>query len=535
MIQIPGFSAGDKMKKLYIVLILALGVFIGGLSVWYLQPGPAAEGQQTEERKVLYYRNPMNPEVTSLTPMKDSMGMDYIPVYADEEKQQGERKVLYYRNPMNPEVTSPVPMKDSMGMDYIPVYEDEGQQAPGTVRISPEKIQMIGVKSEQVTTRRLDRVIRTVGRVDPVENRTFIITTKVPGWIEKLHVDRTDQMVTKGQKLVELYSPDLVTAQEEYLLAWRGFNDVKESPYPDVRKGAEALLDAARQRLRYWDISEDQIDLLRQTGKVRRTMTISAPATGSVTEKMIVEGQKIEPGEPLFKIIDHSMVWVYGEVYEYEMPYIKVGQAAKLSPSYSPGEVYIGKIEHIYSHLGSIRYAPESGTEVRTAKVRFALPNRGHRLKLGMYLNIELAANVARSAVAVPDSAVLDSGQKQLVIVDRRDGTFEPREVVLGGKGDGYYQITKGVKKGEWVVTSANFLLDSESNLKAAVGAMSGHQHGGTAEQDSAPEAADHSGHSSGGSTAPATDLSGPHAGHAPDASGGHGDHLPVIDEHKGH
>jgi len=476
------------MKKLYGVVLLALGVLIGGLSVWYLQSGPAAEAQHNEERKILYYRNPMNPEVTSPAPMKDSMGMDYVPVYADEGKPQGERKVLFYRNPMNPEVTSPVPMKDPMGMDYIPVYEDETQQAPGTVRISPEKIQMIGVRSEQVAARRLDRVIRTVGRVDPVENRSFVITTKVPGWIELLYVDRTDQMVTKGQKLVELYSPDLITAQEEYLLALKGLNDLEASPYPEVRKGAESLLDAARQRLRYWDISEDQIDLLRKTGKVRRTMTISAPATGSVTEKMIVEGQKIEPGEPLFKIIDHSIVWVYGEVYEYEMPYIKVGQTAKLSPAYSPDEAYTGKIEHIYSHLGSIRYLPDSATEVRTAKVRFVLPNRGHKLKFGMYLNIELAVNIARSAVAVPDSAVLDSGQKQIVIVDRRDGTFEPREVVFGGKADGYYQITKGIKKGEWVVTSANFLLDSESNLKAAVGAMSNHQYGGAVKQDdSAP------------------------------------------------
>ncbi|MCC6503717.1 MAG: efflux RND transporter periplasmic adaptor subunit [Deltaproteobacteria bacterium] len=479
----------------------------------------------------------MNPEVTSPTPMKDPMGMDYVPVYEDEGKPQGERKVLFYRNPMNPEVTSPVPMKDSMGMDYIPVYEDEAEQVPGTVRISPEKIQMIGVKSEEVVLRRLDRVIRTVGRVDPVENKVFVITTKVPGWIEKLHVGRTDQMVSRGDKLVELYSPDLITAQEEYLLALKGLNDVKASPYPEVKKGAEALLEAARQRLRYWDISEDQIDLLRNTGKVRRTMTIAAPATGSVTEKMVVEGQKIEPGEPLFKIIDHSMVWVYGEVYEYEMPYIKVGQTAKLSPAYSPGEVYTGKIEHIYSHLGSIRYVPEAGTEVRTAKVRVALPNRGHKLKPGMYLNVELAVNLAKSAVAVPDSAVLDSGLKQLVIVDRRDGTFEPREVVLGGKADGYYQITKGIKKGEWVVTSANFLLDSESNLKAAVGTMAGHQHGGAAKQDSAPseKPVDHSGHSSGGASAPATDLSGTHSGHAPDDSGSHGNHLPVIDGHKGH
>ncbi|MDP2690551.1 MAG: efflux RND transporter periplasmic adaptor subunit, partial [Deltaproteobacteria bacterium] len=315
------------------------------------------------------------------------------------------------------------------------------------------------------------------------ENRVYLINAKVSGWVEKLHIDRTDQMVSRGDTLLELYSPDLVSTQEEYLLAWKAIENIQDSPYPEVKSGAASLLEAARQRLRYWDISDEQIQRLREAGKIARTMTIKAASSGSVTEKMVVEGQKIEAGEPLFKIIDHSMVWVYGEIYEYEMPYVKTGQAASLYPAYSPGEVYKGKIEHIYSHLGSIRYAPEEGTEVRTAKVRFELPNPGHRLKLGMYLNVEISAPIAKSAIAVPDSAVIDSGERQVLIVDKRDGSFEPREVKTGSKAEGYYEILKGVEEGEWVVTSANFLIDSESNLKAAIGAIGGHRHGDAKEE----------------------------------------------------
>ncbi len=395
-----------------------------------------------------------------------------------------ERRILFYRNPMNPEATSPTPMKDPMGMDYIPVYEGEegAKEAPGTIRISPEKIQKIGVKSEAAARRPLKRIIRTVGRVEPVENNIYVINSKVAGWVEKLHVNRTDQMVSRGEALLELYSPDLVSAQEEYLLAQKGVDQVKLSPYPEVKKGAEALLEAARQRLRYWDISDDQIQRLARTGAITRTMTIKSPNDGNVTEKMVVEGQKIEPGEPLFKVIDHSAVWVYGEIYEYEMPYVRVGQQAVLSPSYSPGEVYRGKIEHIYSHLGSIRYAPESGAGMpgqaeatRTAKVRFELPNKGQRLKPGMYLNVELSVKTAENALTVPDSAVINTGARTVVVVDKGDGRFEPRNVKLGGQADGYYQIISGIKAGEMVVTSGNFLIDSEASFSAAVNGMGAH------------------------------------------------------------
>jgi len=414
-----------------------------------------------------------------------AMGASFIWFYAkpkatqvatNAQTQPPHRKILYYRAPMNPSLTSSTPKKDEMGMDYVPVYEDEvpSNAGPGVIRISPEKIQKIGVRSEVVAWRPLKLVIRTVGRVEPVENRVYVINSKVSGWVEKLYVARTDQMVMKGERLLELYSPDLVSAQEEYLLALKGLEAVKSSPYPEVRSGAEALLAAAAQKLRYWDISDDQIERLKKTRTATRTMTIKAPESGSVTEKMVVEGQKIDAGEPLFKIIDHSVVWVYGEVYEYEMPYVKLGETAALSPSYSPAEVYRGRIEHIYSHLGSIRYTPEAGTEVRTEKVRFEVPNENHALKLGMYLNIEIKADIAKSALTVPDSALIDTGTRRLVIIDRRDGTFLPREVTIGAKTDDYDEVLSGVKEGDYVVTSANFLIDSESNLRAAIGAMDG-------------------------------------------------------------
>ncbi|MBI5888536.1 MAG: efflux RND transporter periplasmic adaptor subunit [Deltaproteobacteria bacterium] len=430
------------MKRLFLTLIfLAVGFAFGGAAVfWYLRA-----------------YEPLPPQVKAVV------------------KKQG-RRIVFYRSPMNPKATSPSPRKDEMGMDYLPVYEEEAigaEPEAGVVRISPEKIQKAGVKSEIVKRRQITRVIRTVGRVEPVENFVYNITTKIPGWVEKLYVSRTDQMVHQGDPLLELYSPDLVTAQEEYLLAYKSRAKVKDSPSAEVKRGSDALLEAAKKRLKYWDISDDQIKTLEDTGKTTRTMIIRAPAHGSVTEKMVVEGQKIETGEPLFRIIDHSSVWVYGEIYEYEIPYIKLGEKADLTTSYAPGEVYKGKIDHIYSHLGSIRYEQGKETEVRTVKVRFELANSGGKLKLGMYLNVEIAVTAAVSALSVPDSAVIDSGRTQIVIIDRKDGAFEPRKVTVGAKGNGYYEIRSGISAGEWVVTSANFLIDSESNLSAALGAMS--------------------------------------------------------------
>lgn len=427
------------MKRFILgLLILMLGLAIGGVGVWF------------------YISRIKEPSALSLKPAAG-------------------KKVLFYRHPMNPQVTSPIPQKDEMGMDYVPVYEEEAveDEAPGTVRISPEKIQKIGVKSEEAKIRTLKRTIRTVGRVEHDEARVFNITTKIGGWIEKLYVNRTDQMVHPGEPLLEIYSPDLVSTQEEYLLAVKNLEKVKNSPYPEVKKSAEFLVQAGRQRLKYWDISDEQIKRLEQDGKITRTMTIYAPAHGIVTEKVVNEGMKIEPGEMLFKIIDHSHVWVYGEIYEYELPFIKIGQKAKIIPSYTPTEVYTAAIDHIYTHFGTVRHEMEGNMEEsRTAKIRFALPNPGHKLKLGMYVNVELSIDAVENAVTVPDSAVIDTGTRQVVFVESGEGRFEPRDIKVGAQGDGYYQIISGLKAGEKVVTSANFLIDSESSFRAALQGM---------------------------------------------------------------
>ena len=384
-----------------------------------------------------------------------------------------ERKALFYRHPMNPQVTSATPKKDEMGMDFIPVYEEEAEEVAGTVRISPEKIQKIGVKIEEVKKRTLKRTIRTVGRVEHDEARVFNINAKVSGWVEKLYVNRTDLMVHPGEKLLELYSPELVSTQEEYLLAVKAREMVKGSPSEEVKMSAGSLVQAAKQRLKYWDIADDQIKRLEEEGNIKRTMAILAPAHGIVTEKMINEGQKIEAGEMLFKIIDHSQVWVYGEVYEYELPFVKIGQTAKIIPSYTPAEIYTAAVNHIYTHFGTVRHEAEGMMEEsRTAKIRFELPNPEHKLKLGMYVNVELAVDAAENALTVPDSAVIDTGARQVIFVEKGDGRFEPRDVKVGAQGDGYYHIISGLKEGEKVVTSANFLIDSESSFRAALQGM---------------------------------------------------------------
>ena len=384
-----------------------------------------------------------------------------------------ERKALFYRHPMNPQLTSATPKKDEMGMDFIPVYEEEAEEVAGTVRISPEKIQKIGVKIEEVKKRTLKRTIRTVGRVEHDEARVFNINAKVSGWVEKLYVNRTDLMVHPGEKLLELYSPELVSTQEEYLLAIKAKERVKGSPSEEVKMSAGSLVQAAKQRLKYWDIADDQIKRLEEEGNIKRTMAILAPAHGIVTEKMINEGQKIEAGEMLFKIIDHSQVWVYGEIYEYELPFVKIGQTAKIIPSYTPAEIYTAAVNHIYTHFGTVRHEAEGMMEEsRTAKIRFELPNPEHKLKLGMYVNVELAVDAAENALTVPDSAVIDTGARQVIFVEKGDGRFEPRDVKVGAQGDGYYHIISGLKGGEKVVTSANFLIDSESSFRAALQGM---------------------------------------------------------------
>lgn len=337
---------------------------------------------------------------------------------------------------------------------------------PGTVQITPERQQLIGVRVGKVEMRPLEKVIRTVGKVDYDERRVVTVSPKIGGWIEDLYVDFTGRFVRQGEPLLTIYSPELVSTQEEYLIALRAKQDLLKSPFSEVVSSGESLAESARRRLKLWDISEGQIKALEESGQPRKTLTLYAPYSGFVLEKMAYKGMNVMPGMALFKLADLSTVWLYADIYEYELPFIRLGQQASIQLSYLPGEIFSGKVIYLY---------PSLNPETRTAKVRFEFQNPHGKLKPEMFANVEIKVPLGRRLV-VPEEAIIDTGLRQMAIVDKGDGYFEPREVKVGAKVDHYYEVTMGLKAGERVVTSANFLIDSESKFKEAVGAI-GHSH----------------------------------------------------------
>jgi Cu(I)/Ag(I) efflux system membrane fusion protein len=391
---------------------------------------------------------------------------------APHEVTQGakqERKVLFYRNAMGLPDTSPVPKKDAMGMDYVPVYEGdepEPDMPAGTVKISLDKIQLLGVRSEPALPRELIRTVHAVGTIQANERLLYQVTPRFEGWIEKLYVNTTGQSVGRGQPLMEVYSPDLVTAQEEYMIALRGASDLKDST-PEAQAVMHRMAEDALRRLRNWEISDKEIETLQQDGKPSRLLVYRSAASGVVLQKPSVQGMRFMPGEVLFEIADLSSVWLLADVSEQDVGLVHLGQEAKLGIVAYPGKAFSGKVVFLY---------PTIDTGTRTAKVRIELTNPGGLLKPAMFANVELAAGDARGEVlAVPESAVLDSGTRQLVLVRRGEGLFEPRTVKLGMRADGYIEVTEGLQAGEQVVVRANFLIDAESNLKAALETFGGH------------------------------------------------------------
>ena len=385
-----------------------------------------------------------------------------------------ERKVRFYRNPMGLPDTSPVPKKDPMGMDYIPVYEgDEPEpQAPaGTVKISLDKVQLLGVRSEPAEMRELRRTVQAVGTIQANERLLYKVAPRFEGWIEKLHVNTTGQSVARGQPLMDVYSPDLVAAQEEYLIALRGAKDLQDSG-PEAQAVMQRLADGALRRMRNFEISDRELQALQQEGKSRRLLTYRSGANGVVLQKPGIQGMRFMPGEVLFEIADLSSVWMLADVFEQDVGVVRLGQEATLRIVAYPDKAFTGKVVFIY---------PTIDAETRTAKVRVELPNPGGLLKPAMFANVELASGDGRSkALAVPESAVLDSGTRQLVLVRRAEGLFEPRTVKLGMRADGFLEVREGLQAGEQVVVRANFLIDAESNLKAALETFGGHgAHGG--------------------------------------------------------
>ncbi len=411
-----------------------------------------------------------------------------------------ELKVLYWQDPMHPAYKSDKPGKaPDCGMDLAPVYEaGAGEMAAGlpegAFQISPEKQQLIGVQYGEVVYKPVFKTLRTVGRLTYDETKIVRVHTKVEGWIEKVYVDFTGKEVKKGQPLISIYSPELLQTQQEYLLSLRGRNELSKSQFSDAVAGSESLLQAARKRLELWDISDWQINELEKTGKPAKTLTLYAPTDGFVLTRDSFPKHRVTPETELYTIADLSTIWVIADVYEYEAPEIKTGQSANVTLAYYPGRVFHGRVDYIY---------PQIDAATRTLKARIEIPNPNLALKPDMYANVELKIDYGRRLVA-PQEAVLDSGSEQLVFVAHEGGYFESRKIRLGPKVDDNFIVLGGLKAGEKIVTSANFLIDSESRLKSAVGGMGmpGMSHGDGAPAGNKPTPqADHSQHQQAGQT----------------------------------
>ncbi|MDT8407055.1 MAG: efflux RND transporter periplasmic adaptor subunit [Methylococcales bacterium] len=371
---------------------------------------------------------------------------------------------LFYRNPMNPDITSPVPRKDSMGMDYVPVYADAlPPDIPGTVRINPVIEQNIGVRTTRARRESLSRIVRAVGRVAYDEERLVRLHPKTEGWIETLTIDKTGDWVDKNQELLSIYSPQLVASQQEYLLALNNLKALADSPIADIRQGAAALLNSTRERLKLLDVPAHQLHELNTTRILKKSLHIHAPAAGIVINIGAREGQYVTPATELYLIADLSKVWVYADIYENELPWVSVGDAVEMRLAGIPGQVFTGKLAYIY---------PFAEPKTRSIKVRLVFDNSDWRLKPDMYVQVAILAANQSYAVTIPSEAVIRSGTRDQVFIKRGPGQFEPRQVTLGLASEGKVAVLDGLDENEEVVTSAQFLIDSESKLREATAKM---------------------------------------------------------------
>lgn len=386
------------------------------------------------------------------------------------------RKIKYWRAPMDPNYISNKPGKSPMGMDLIPVYEDETAQETG-IRVDPNFVQNFGVRTATAELGSIPVNIRTIGLLDYNQKNLVLVNTKYGGWIEKAYVNYVGEPVSRGQVLFEIYSPQLVTTEQEYLSTLRYVQELEKAAEPDAIERARSLLNATRERLRYWDITDGQIQQLQQTGKIMRTLKVFSPVSGVVTEKMSdsLEGMNLTPGMNVYKIADLSTIWAGIEVYEDDIRYMQIGRQADITVDAFPSRYWTGKVIYI---------APTVNPQTRTLKVFVQIPNAHGILRPQMYANVEIRVPAVSGAVKIPEEAVLHSGERSVVVVEKAKGLFEARNVELGALGGGYREILSGVQPGETVVTSSQFLIDSESNLKEAVQKMltertasAGHEH----------------------------------------------------------
>ncbi len=472
-----------RARAVVIVIAVISGLAVGAVG-GYLLPERVSEGgasQATEaadqqgegESGEKWYTCGMHPNVLQkgpgicpicqmkLTPRKE----DKADEGAGAAGASQERKVLYWRAPMDPGYISEKPGKSPMGMDLVPVYADEAESA-GThsIRIDPVTIQNMGIRTQVVERGPLVKTIRALGRVDYDEQRVSFVDTKFSGWIEELHVDETGQFVEKGQPLFDVYSPELYAAQEEYLAAIRSLPRLENSKFAAAREEAGKLVEAAVTKLKYLDVSDEQIARMRETKRIEKTLMIHSPARGIVTEKMALQGMHVKPGMRLYTIADLSRVWVYVDVYEYQLPWVRVGQTAWTKLPYIPGREFTGQVVYIYPYLEQ---------QSRVIKVRLEFDNPAFELKPGMYANVSLESELQRDALLIPRQAYIDSGTRKVAFVDRGNGKFQPREIQVGVEAEGgMVEVLYGLDAGEVVVTSGQFLLDAESKLKEAAAKM---------------------------------------------------------------
>jgi len=378
----------------------------------------------------------------------------------------GDCKPMFYRHPMNPSITSKTPAKDEMGMDYVPVYPPDcgGQQAtsgpPGTVVIDPRVVQEIGVRSAKVVRREFSHPIHTVGRVTYDEDLLARLHPKTEGWIEKLFISETGEFVAKNAQLLSFYSPQLVSSEQEYLLALKSLRILKDSPFPDIRQGAREMVRSSRERLELLDVPAHQIRELEKTGRIMKSLHIHSPVDGYVVHVGVREGQYVTPRTELYKIADLSRVWVYADIYEYELPWVRVGDLAEITLTAVPGRVFRGKVVYVY---------PYADAKTRTVKVRLEFANPDLILRPELFATATLRTQPKPDVLAIPAEAVLRTGIKDHVFVVAGPGRFEPRQVTLGVPSNGEVEVLAGLSEGEEVVVSSQFLIDSESQLREAL------------------------------------------------------------------
>jgi len=461
------------MTKIRAAFILTLGLAAAAFASYgYVHRSGSslnvAPQASAAERTILYYRDPAGAPSWSATPKSDAQGRAYLPVYDDAEPSfdppplaqpktaQSERKLLFYRNPMGLPDTSPIPKKDSMGMDYIAVYEGDEPSDGKTIKISLDRIQRSGVRTEAAEPRVLVRGLRAVGTVAIDERRATIVTMRSDGYVEDLFVNTTGQHVQAGEPLFRVYSPDIQQALTDMLVAkgWaqRGPAEASTSGRPH---------EGATQRLRNLGLSEKRISEIHDSGSNPRTIDWLAPAGGTVMAKRIINGQKIVAGDELYRIVDLSNLWVIADVAEGDLAEIKSGMRAEVTFRAYRNEPVEGVVTFIY---------PDFKPETRTGRVRIEVANPNERLKPDMYADVVFQVEAERAPVtSVPASAIIENGTKQIVLVAKGEGRFEPRMVKLGRRGDGYVEIVDGLKPGEEIVTTATFLIDAESNLQTAL------------------------------------------------------------------